>query len=151
MTEQPKEYIITEEQLSELEEDSHEDTYGVFQGIDIANAVRSHPFNTPLEGATLDQPVNGCWYYDHNVCGLPHPSPTCDKHDAAIAQAAREQRLDELGIKDILTDLYWTQGRLEAALRDNVCIRSEFETVPERIERVIKFVEFLRNPKQKKD
>lgn len=38
----------------------------------------------PKERQKTKQPVIGCWYYDHQVCGLPHPSPVAEAHDAAI-------------------------------------------------------------------
>jgi hypothetical protein len=68
-----------------------------------ANAVMDRVLSHPAPAAK--QPINGCWYYDHNVCGLPHPSPTADKHDAAIrAEAKREERERVLKIAQHLAD-----------------------------------------------
>jgi hypothetical protein len=62
----------------------------------------------------------------------------------ATEDSLTDNHISNDDINKILYDLYWIKGRLERALIDNKCIRSEFETIPERIDHTIEFVKSLR-------
>jgi len=73
---------------------------------DAENAYQSILSRTPQHSSSgspcvterreIKQPVIGCWYYDHQVCGLPHPSPVAEAHDRVIEQTAREDERNKV-------------------------------------------------------
>jgi hypothetical protein len=83
---------------------------------------------TPTSAPAPEQPVKGCWYYDHNVCGLPHPSPTAEQHDAQVAKAERERILKVIAdgkaaLYEIEPDGHW--GAILQAKMDVLCWMEE--------------------------
>ncbi|MFA5247892.1 MAG: hypothetical protein WCX79_00450 [Candidatus Paceibacterota bacterium] len=81
-------------------------------------------------------------YHQCETCMWIDPKDKTQCHPPDYDCCGTEDDFYELN--ETLTDLYWIKGRLETALKENRCIRNEFETVSERLNKIIKFCEFIK-------